>query len=503
MEASSSTRRRRQQRQAPSGVSQPIICALPKLDYLTPSQVEQIHAASLAILGRTGVVFNSQEARGYFERAGARVEDERVYLDSELVMGALASAPDAYTLHARNPANTLLIGGDHCAVMPGGGPPYARDLDGVRRPGTLADVENFARLSAMSPSVHVVARKAVEAQDVPVAVRHLECWRAALTLADKPVTSGFVGGRPEAEDALEMLAIVFGGERAIDGTPVAHCNINVNSPLLYDTMMLEGLLAFARLGQPVIITPFVMAGVTGPATLAGALAQHNAEVLAGVALTQLVRPGTPVLYGSATSNVDMRNAAPAIGSPESAVSTAVCAQLARHYGLPCRGGGALTDSPLPDAQSNYERMMTLLIAVLSGVNFMMHGLGILESYLTLCYEQFVIDAELIAMLRQLVAPLEITAETLALDTIHAIGPGGFFLDSPHTMRHYREAHFLPQLSIRTSYEQWAAEGAHDTARRANMRCRELLDSYIQPPLAPGIEDRLLAFVERRTRELTA
>jgi trimethylamine---corrinoid protein Co-methyltransferase len=500
MEASS-TRRRRQQREASSGISQPIVATLPKLNYLSGAQVEQIHTASLAILARTGVVFKSAEALDLFRRAGARIVDERVYLEGEMIMGALSTAPAEYTLHARNPANTLVIGGDNCAAMPGGGPPYVRDLDGVRRPGTLADVENFARLSALSPNVHVVARKAVEAQDVPVAVRHLECWRAVLTLADKPATSGFVGGRSEAEDALEMLAIVFGGQRAIDGTPVAHCNMNVNSPLLYDTMMLEGLLAFARLGQPVIITPFVMAGITGPATLAGALAQHNAEVLAGVVLTQLVRPGTPVIYGTATSNVDMRNAAPAIGSPESAVSTAVCAQLARHYRLPCRGGGALTDSHLPDAQSNYERMMTLMISILSGVNFMMHGLGVLESYLTLCYEQFVIDAELLAMLRQLVAPLEISAETLALDTIDTIGPGGFFLDSPHTMRHYRAAHFLPRISLRNGYDQWVAEGALDTAQRANVRCRELLASYVQPALAPGVEDRLVAFVEHRKREL--
>jgi len=227
-----SARRRRHQREAPSGVSQPIVCSLPRLDFLSQGQVEQIHAASLAILARTGVLFNSREAREYFRQAGARVEGERVYLDGELIERCLATAPAAYTLHARNPANTLRIGGDTCAAMPGGGPPYVRDLDGIRRPGTLADVENFARLSALSPSVQVVARKAVEAQDVPVAVRHLECWRAVLTLADKPATSGFVNGRPEAEDALEMLAIVFGGERAIDGVPVAHCNMNVNSPLL-------------------------------------------------------------------------------------------------------------------------------------------------------------------------------------------------------------------------------------------------------------------------------
>ena len=488
---------------SPAGDSQPIRCGLPRLDFITPDQVEQIHNASLSILARTGVMVTSPDALELFARGGARVtrEERRVYLEPDLVAASLATAPERYTLHARNPANDVIIGGEYCAVMPAGGPPYVRDLNGVRRPGTLADLENFTRLSAMSPEVHVLARKAVEAQDVPVATRHLDCWRAVLLLADKPVTSGFVGGRPEAEDALQMLAAMWGSESALDGRPVAQCNINVNSPLLYDKAMVEGLLAFARLGQPVIITPFVMAGVMGPATLAGALAQHNAEVLAGVVLTQLVRPGTPVVYGTATSNTDLRSGAPAIGSPESALSVAICAQMARHYRLPCRGGGALTDSPIPDAQSNYERMLLLLTSVLSGVNFMMHGAGILESYLTACYEQFVIDLELIAMLRELVRPLEINAETLALDTINAVGPGGFFLDAPHTLRHHRQAHFLPHISQRLPFDQWAAAGGHDTAQRANTRCRELLESYVQPPVDSTAAARLENFVDQRKAQL--
>jgi trimethylamine--corrinoid protein Co-methyltransferase len=486
---------------APGGRSRQIVSSLPKLDFLTEGQVEQIHAASLAILSQTGAAFNSDEALAHFRRAGARVEGGRVYLERDLIEHCLKSVPAQYALHARNPENDVTIGGDHVALMPAGGPPYVRDLDGVRRTGTLADVENFAKLSAMSPEVHCLARKPVEAQDLPVSIRHLECWRAVLTLADKPVTSGMVGGRAEAEDALQMLAAVFGGEAALDGRPVAQCNMNVNSPLLFDQAMVEGLLTFARYGQPVIVTPFVMAGVMGPATLAGALAQHNAEVLAGVALTQLVRPGAPVVYGTATSNVDLRTGAPAIGSPESAISIGVCAQMARHYGLPCRGGGALTDSPLPDAQSHYERMLTLLISVLSGVNFMLHGLGVLESYLAICYEQFVIDMELAAMIRRLVRPLEITPDTLALDTIHAVGPGGFFLDAPHTLRHYRQAHFIPRLSLRQGYDQWVAEGATSATQRANALCREMLASYVRPPMDAAAEARLHDFVERRKAEL--
>ena len=307
--------------------------------------------------------------------------------------------------------------------------------------------------------------------------------------------------RSEAEDVLQLLAVVFGGEAAIDGTPVAHCSINVNSPLLYDTAMLEGLLAFARYGQPILITPFVMAGVTGPTTLAGTLAQHNAEVLAGLCLVQLLRPGTPVLYGTATSNVDLRNGNPAIGSPESAQSIAICAQLARHYNLPCRGGGSLTDSPIVDAQSNYERMFTLLTSVLSGVHFLMHGLGILESYLTLSYAQFVLDLDLLGMVRQLVRPFPINEDTLALETIDAIGPGGHFLAAPHTMQHFREAHFFPQVGLRLPVEQWEANGSQDATQRATERCRELLASYEQPEMETAVADALENFIEDRRRKL--
>ncbi|MDX1528345.1 MAG: trimethylamine methyltransferase family protein, partial [Gammaproteobacteria bacterium] len=370
-----------------------------------------------------------------------------------------------------------------------------------RRAGTLADVEQLTRICAMAPEIHVVGRKPVEAQDIPVGTRHLHCWRVILTLADKPVQSGFVNGKEESMDALEMLAIVFGGEDALREQPVAHCSVNVNSPLVYDTAMVESLLTFARYGQVNLISPFVMAGVTGPTTLAGALALQNAEVLGGVVLTQLVNPGVPVLYGTASSNLDMRTGAPAIGSPESAVCAAASAQLARRYGLPCRGGGALTDSPVPDAQSNYERMFTLLTSVLSGVNYLMHGAGILESYLTMSYEQLILDLDQIAMVRSLVGGIDVSENSLALSTVHQVGPGGMFLDSAHTLEHYRSAFFKPRIGIRQSYEQWRAEGSRDALSRARSQCESMLEAYREPALESSRRGELDRFVERRSAEL--
>jgi len=481
--------------------SRPFLLPERPFTLLASDQIAQIHAASLKILTQTGVRFDEPAAVAHFRKAGARVEGKRIYLEPDLIARCLATAPSQYTLHARNPAHNVTIGGRSAAVMPGGGPPFVHDLEGVRRPGTLADMANFTRLSQLSPDVHVIARKAVEAQDISPRVRHLHCWHTLLTLTDKPGQSGFVNGRAEAEDVLQMLAIVFGSEAAIDGTPVAHCSVNVNSPLLYDTPMLESLLLFARYGQPVLITPFVMAGVTGPATLAGALAQHNAEVLAGLCLVQLVRPGTPVLYGTATSNVDLRNGHPAIGSPESAQSIAICAQLARYYNLPCRGGGALTDSPIPDGQSQFERMMTLLTSVLSGVHFLMHGLGVLESYLTLSYTQFVLDMELLAMVRHLLQPIMINQDTLALEAIDAVGPGGHFLDAAHTLERYRQAHFLPAISIRQPFAQWQEQGEMTALQRAAIRCRELLESYQQPQMKTAVADQLHDFLQKRVTAL--
>ncbi len=484
------TRRKRSEDIQPSD-TRPRQLSLPDqpLQRLNEGQIEQIHEAALYILNHIGVRFNHEEAIDLFRHAGARVEDGRVYLDWPLLEPLLNSAPGHYTLHGRSTTANVTIGHtpsgiNQCATMPGGGAPYVRDLNGHRRPGTLADLANFARLSQQSPLIHVAARKAVEAQDVPPEIRHLICWYALLTLTDMPIQSGFVNGRAEAEEVIQLLSAVYGGEAMIDGTPVMHCSVNANSPLLYDRPMLESLLCFARYGQPILIAPFVMAGITGPTTLAGMLAQQNAEALAGIALTQLVRPGTPVLYGTASSNVDLRNANPAIGSPESAVAISACAQLARRYGLPSRGGGALTDSPTPDAQSNYERMFTLLTSVLSGVHYLMHALGILESYLTMSYEQFVIDLELLGMIEHFLRPIEVSAETLALEAIAAAVNSGHFLETAHTQRHYRDAHFLPHLSLRQPYEQWLDMGGRDATQRANAHCRALLDSYQPPTLNP-------------------
>ncbi len=478
-----------------------IINRHPKLALMSDDQVATIHAASLRILETTGVVFREERAIAAFRKAGAGVDGERVRLGGDLIDAALATAPDTYTMAAREPGFDVTVGGDHLAVMPAGGAPFIYDLDRQRRPGNLDDLAMLVKLAHLSPAINVVGRKMIEAQDVPPPTRHLPCWQTCLTLSSKPVQSGFVHGGYEARDVIEMLAIVFGDEDAVRTTPRAQTNVNVNSPLLFDRAMTEALMVFAEWGQPVQVSPFVMAGVSGPSTMAGALAQHNAEILAGVVLTQLIRPGTPVLYGSATSNVDLRSGAPAIGSPESAFAVAASTQLARFHGLPSRAGGALTDSPVPDLQSACERAMTLTTTVLSGVNFIMHGAGILESYLTVSPAQFLMDCEMLDSLAVMTGVLEVNDDTLALDAIDAVGPGGMFLASEHTQSRFRDVHFLPDIAVRQGYEQWEAEGSRDALDRAEDRCRGLLDSYIAPEMDETVRAELDAFVARRQGEI--
>jgi trimethylamine--corrinoid protein Co-methyltransferase len=278
--------------------------------------------------------------------------------------------------------------------------------------------------------------------------------------------------------------------------------INASSPLRYDERMLGGMITFGRAGQVLVITPFILAGAMSPITLAAALAQQNAEALAGIAFVQLVRPGAPVLYGGFTSNIDMKSGAPAFGTPEGAWAMAIGAQLARRYGLPYRGSGSLNTSKVPDAQAAWETMWTTWPAVLAHTNFIMHAVGWLDGGLTVSYEKIVIDMESLAMFQHFLGGLEISDETLALDSIAAVPPGGHHFGTPHTQARYATEFYAPILADRRNYETWLQDGAPDAAQRANRVWKQLLAEYEPPPLDPAVREGLLEYVERRERELT-
>lgn len=475
---------------------------LAPVEVLSGEQVERIHQASMHILENVGLEFLDDEALDIWASAGADVDRDaqRVRMDRALVMEAVAQAPAQFTLHARNPARSLQIGDDYIVFASTGGTPNVSDFDNGRRPGTLAAFQDLVRLIHVCNPMHVVGGLVLEPQDVPVPVRHLDKVYGQFTLSDKAITTA-AHGRQVATDCVNMAAIVFGGLDEMQHRTVIGSNVNANSPLRYDTRMLEALIVYARHGQAVIVTPFILAGAMSPITLASAIAQQNAEALAGIALTQLVNPGVPVIYGGFTTNTDMQTGSPAFGTPEGALALLAGAQLARHYGLPYRGSGGLNNSKVPDAQASYETMMTLWPAILGHTNFIIHSAGWLEAGLVCSFEKFIIDVEGLAMMSHFLDGLEINDETLALDAIAEVGAGGHHFGTPLTLARYRTEFYLPIISDRQNYDAWQESGSQDAAQRAHRVWKQLLADYEEPPLGPAVEEELREYVAERKTEL--
>ncbi|MBE7470419.1 MAG: trimethylamine methyltransferase family protein [Anaerolineales bacterium] len=470
------------------------------LETVSAEQVEQLHLASLRILEEIGLDFLDDEALDLWQKAGAKVDrsTRHVWLDRHLVLELVAQAPSTFTWRARNPERSLAVGGDTLIFAPHGGTVFAANLDIGRRPGLLKDYHNLQKLAQMCNLLHTSGEQLMVAHDVEVSARHLHRLLSGFTLTDKAIQEA-AHGRIIPNDALAMARLVFGDDLGSD--PVLAGVINVNSPLRYDDRMLGGLLTYARAGQITIITPFILAGAMSPITIAAALVQQNAEALAGIALTQLVRPGAPVIYGGFTTNVDMKSGSPAFGTPEGAWALVVGAQLARHYNLPYRGSGSLNTSKTPDAQAAYETLWTLWPAILARTNFVMHAIGWLEGGLTASYEKFIIDAENLAMFAHFLRGFEINEDTLALDMIAEVGPGGHHFGTTHTQARFSTEFYESFLADRLSYQTWREAGAFDTAKRANLVWKELLNQYQPPPIDPGLAEALQDFVARREREL--
>lgn len=500
-------RRRRRREQGPAPLLEipfrQLRHPLPPYELLGEAQLHTLHAASMHILENVGLDFLDDEVLYIWRAAGARVDLPRrhVWLDRGLVMEAIASAPRSFTWRARNPAHDVFIGQNAIAFGPNGGMAYAADLERGRRPGTIADLQNFLKLSQMCPVLHFASWEQVSPQDIPASTRHLHRLHAALTLTDKPMMEA-AHGREISADCLEMVRIAMSGREDLpEGEPVLGDVVNVNSPLRYDERMLGGLLTYARAGQVTFITPFILAGAMSPVTLAAALAQQNAEVLAGAALTQLVRPGAPVIYGGFTTNVDMKSGSPAFGTPESAWALLAGAQLARYYGLPSRGSGALTTAKSPDAQAAYESMWGLWPAIQAHTNLIMHAVGWLDGGLTASFEKFIIDAENLAMFQHFLQGFSLEEDDFALDMIANVGPGGHHFGTAHTQARYKDAFYQSTLADRSGYDAWLAAGGPDAALRAHTIYKELLGQYEPPPIDPGVTDALTAYVTRRERDL--
>jgi trimethylamine--corrinoid protein Co-methyltransferase len=493
------TRRRRQETlDASTAPFRQLQSRWPPLDVLSSEDLARIHNASIEILENTGIELLDAEAFDIFAKAGAKVTvgARRVWPDRGLLMEAVSAAPASFTLHARNLAKSLVIGGDHIAFSPVGGQAYSTNFERGRRPGTLADLEELIKLTHCFNILHHGSDTLVEPTDLPANTRHLDATFASLRLTDKTIM-GPSRGRVASTDAISLAAIPFGGLDAIRHKPVLIGVINVNSPLRFDDWMLGGLITYARAGQANIITPFIAAGAMGPITVAGAIAQQNAEALVGVALTQLVNPGCPVVYGNFTVDAHMRSGSPSFGTPEGAWATLAAGQLARHYKLPFRSNGSLSSSNIPDAQAAYETMMSLWPAILARTNFVYQGAGWVEGGLTTSYEKLIIDVECLAMMAALLDGYPVDDESLALPYIDQVGPGGHHFDTEHTLARYSTAFYNPLVSTRLQYANWVEAGSLDAAGRAHQKWKDVLKNYEEPKLDEGVAEEMREFVVKR------
>jgi trimethylamine--corrinoid protein Co-methyltransferase len=469
---------------------------------------EILHAEALAIieenaetvLQEIGVAFpDNPGALARWRAAGADVRGERVRLPRGLARQLCATAPARFTQHARNPERDVEIGGRNLVLAPVYGPPFVRDLMGGRRYATLADFEAFVKLAYMSKWIHHSGGTVCEPTDVAVNKRHYDMLLAHMTLSDKPFM-GSVTEPSRAHDSVAMADILFEGlglyTREARKTVMTSL-ININSPLTFDSVMMGALEAYAEANQACIVSPFIVGGAMAPVSVAGTLTQVLAEVMAGVAYAQLVRPGAPVIFGAFVTSIDMNSGAPTFGTPEAAQITYGAGQLARRLGLPFRSGGAFNGSKLPDAQAAYESANSLQAGLLSGVNFMLHSAGWLEGGLVASYEKFVMDADQLGVLHKMAAGVATDEAAQALDAIREVGPGGHYLGCAHTQAHFRDAYWKSDLLDYKPFETWQDEGAHDTQVLAEARVRRLLGEYQPPPLDPGVREALEALVAER------
>lgn len=498
-------RRNRDRRGRSEGIDQrpwrQIENLFPPVEVLSEDGLQKIEQAALTILEEIGMDFLHPEAHAILQAAGADVEtgSDRVRFDRDLVLESVAKAPARYTLHARNSAHNLEMGGRWLTFGAVSSPPNVSDMEGGRRPGNKQDFDNFVRLGQTLNCIHLFGGYPVEPVDLPPSTRHLDCIDSFIRLSDK-LYHAYSLGRGRILDGIEMSRIARGiSEEQFHLEPSLTTVINTSSPLRLDGPMIEGIIEMAKRHQCIIITPFTLSGAMAPATIVGALAQQHAEALAGIAFAQIVQPGCPVMYGGFTSNVDMKSGAPAFGTPEHAKATLASGQLARRVGVPYRTSGVNAANTV-DSQAAYEAMMSLWPAVMGHGNMIKHAAGWLEGGLTASFEKMVMDAELLQMMTDFLLPLEVNDDTLGLEAIREVGPGGHFFGTAHTLARFETAFYSPLISDWRNYETWDEAGKPITFEHANRMVKQLLEAYRPPPLDDAISEELEAYVAKRHEE---
>jgi trimethylamine--corrinoid protein Co-methyltransferase len=469
---------------------------IPNFEILNEEALQIIEWNAETVLEEIGVNFVENEAAlQRWRDAGADVRGERVHIPRGLARKLCATAPSSYIQHARNPLRNVEIGGRNLVLAPVYGPPFVRDADGGRRYATIEDFRNFVKLGYMSKWLHHSGGTVCEPTDIAVNKRHLDMLHAHMTLSDKPFM-GSVTAPERAADSVAMAKILF-GDAFVDQNTVMTSLININSPMTFDGIMMGALEVYAKANQAAIVSPFIVGGAMAPVTVAGTLTQVLAEVLAGVAYSQLIRPGAPVIAGAFVTSIDMNSGAPTFGTPEAAHITYGTGQLVRRLGLPYRSAGAFCGSKLPDAQAAYESANSLNMGLLAGVNFMLHACGWLEGGLVSSYEKFVMDADQLGTLHHLAQGIHMDTNGQAMDALREVGPGGHFLGCEHTQSNFKTAFWRSDLFDYKPFETWAEEGARDTQTLAAERVKKMLGDYVQPALDEGKQEELDEFVATR------
>ena len=469
---------------------------IPNFEILTEEALQIIEHNAETVLEEIGVNFvENPGALDRWRAAGADVRGERVHIPRGLARKLCETAPSSFTQHARNPERSVEIGGRNLVLAPVYGPPFVRDAEGGRRYATIADFRKFVKLGYMSKWLHHSGGTVCEPTDVAVNKRHLDMLHAHMTLSDKPFM-GSVTEPSRAQDSVDMAGILFGKDFVQENTVMTSL-ININSPLTFDGIMMGALEVYAANNQAAIISPFIVGGAMAPVSVAGTLTQVLAEALAGIAYSQLVRPGAPVIMGAFVTSIDMNSGAPTFGTPEASHISYGVGQLARRMGLPYRSAGGFTGSKLPDAQAAYESANSLNMGLLSGVNFMLHACGWLEGGLVASFEKFVMDADQLGVLHHLAKGVSVDAEAQAMDAIREVGPGGHYLGCAHTQANFKTAFWRSDLLDYKPFETWDEEGARDTQALAAQRVKKMIDTYQEPTLDPGIREALDAYVAEK------
>ncbi|MGI9319240.1 MAG: trimethylamine methyltransferase family protein [bacterium] len=472
---------------------------IPVYELLNEESLVTIENNADTILQEVGIDFRYPPALKLFKDAGAEIEGERVRFPDGMARKIIqSSAPAIFEQKARNASRNVMLGGDHTVFAPVYGPPFVRDLDQGRRYALIEDFQNFVKLTYMLPSLHHSGGTVCEPTDLPVNKRHFDMVYAHMKFSDKPFM-GSVTHPDRAQDTVDMCKILFGEEYIQQNTVVINL-INANSPMVFDETMLGASEVYAKNNQASIVSPFILAGAMSPVTAAGTLAQILAEAMAGMAFTQLVRPGSPVIFGTFASSISMQSGAPTFGTPEPAIVLYGAAALARRLGVPFRSGGSLCGSKVPDAQAAYESAQTILPSTLAGVNFVLHAAGWLEGGLASSYEKLIMDADQLGMMQVMANGIDISENGQAMNAVREVGPGAHFLGCEHTQNNFMSAFYRSNIADNNSFEQWESEGSQDAVMRANKIWKNMLNEYQVPAMDPATDEALLDFIARRKSE---